>query len=300
MIGKTNLCVPKQKKLRVAAYCRISTNSPEQLHSLEVQQSYYEMIIRENPSWQLVKIYADIGSALRIQSRPGYRQMILDSKKNLFDMVMVKSLSRFGRDIVESLTQIRKWKEMNIGLYAEMETINTLDIDDSTLSILLAMAQEESHTKSENIKFGIRGRMRSGKTILNHSQFLGYTKDADGVLVIVPEEAEVVRKIFDLYLQGNGVRKIKQYLEGHGIKTATGKDVWSTSTIDRMLSNEKYIGQVLMQKTYTPNYLSGKQEKNRGALSMFLVENAHEAIIDEEIFELVQEKKAQSKKQESY
>ncbi|MBS5726129.1 MAG: recombinase family protein [Clostridiales bacterium] len=154
------------------------------------------------------------------------------------------------------------------------------------------MDQEESCSKSENIKFGIRARMRSGKTILNHSQFLGYTKGPDGVLIIFPEEAEIVRKIFDLYLQGNGVRKIKRYLEEHGIKTATGKEVWSTSTIDRMLSNEKYIGQVLMQKTYTPDFLTGKQEKNDGALSMFLVENAHEAIIDKETFEKVQKRKS--------
>lgn len=296
MLLRTNLCPRRQETLRVAAYCRVSSSDPEQLHSLKLQQSYFEMCIHENPNWEFVKIYSDIGSGLRIKNRPGYQQMVLDSKKNMFDMVFVKSLSRFGRDIVELLTQIRKWKKMNIGLYAEMESIDTLKIDDSTLSILLSMAQEESHTKSENIKFGLRSRMRSGKAILNHSQFLGYTKDADGVLIIVPEEAEVVRKIFDLYLQGNGVRKIKKYLEGHGIKTATGKDVWSTSTIDRMLSNEKYIGQVLMQKTYTPDFLSGKQEKNDGALSMFLVENAHEAIIDKETFELVQEKKAQSKK----
>lgn len=172
-----------------------------------------------------------------------------------------------------------------------MEDIDTMKANDSALSIFLAMAQEESCSKSENIKFGIRARMRSGKTILNHSQFLGYTKGPDGVLVIVPEEAEVVRKIFDLYLQGNGVRKIKRYLEEHGIKTATGKEIWSTSTIDRMLSNEKHIGQVLIHKTYTPDFLTGKQKKNDGALSMFLVENAHEAIIDRETFEPVQERK---------
>ena len=168
-----------------------------------------------------------------------------------------------------------------------MEDIDTMKVNDSARSIFLAMAQEESCSKSENIKFGIRARMRSGKTILNHSQFLGYTKGPDGVLVIVPEEAEVVRKIFDLYLQGNGVRKIKRYLEEHEIKTATG----NTSTIDRMLSNEKHIGQVLIHKTYTPDFLTGKQKKNDGALSMFLVENAHEAIIDRETFETVQERK---------
>lgn len=141
------------------------------------------------------------------------------------------------------------------------------------------------------IKFGIRQRMRCGKTVLNHTQFLGYTKGKDGVLQIVPEEAEIVRKIFELYVQGNGVRKIKRYLEECGIKTVTGKAEWSTSTIDRMLSNEKYIGQVLMQKTYTPDFLTGRQEKNRGQLEVVLVENAHEPIIEPAVFEKVQEMK---------
>jgi len=268
--------------------------SHEQLRSLEIQKSYFETMIQENPNWQFVKIYSDVGSALRTKNRPGYHQMILDGKKGLFDFVLVKSLSRFGRDTVETLTQIRKWKQMNIGLYAEMEDIDTMKVNDSALSIFLAMAQEESCSKSENIKFGIRARMHSGKTILNHSQFLGYTKEPDGVLIVVPEEAEIVRKIFDLYLQGNGVRKIKRYLEEHEITTATGKEVWSTSTIDRILSNEKYIGQVLMQKTYTPDFLTGKQEKNDGALSMFLVENAHEAIIDKETFMKVQQRKSKT------
>ena len=123
---------------------------------------------------------------------------------------------------------------------------------------------------------------------MNHTQFLGYTKGPDGVLQIVPEEAEVVRKIFDLYIQGNGVRKIKRYLEEHGIKTVTGKSEWSTSTIDRMLSKEKYAGEVRVQKTFTADLLTGRREKNTGQLDSYLVEDAHEPIIDLETFELVQ------------
>ena len=126
---------------------------------------------------------------------------------------------------------------MNIGVYIENGGINTLNVGDSVIDQLAAIDQAESHFRSENIKFGIRHRMRSGKTMLNHTQFLGYTKGPNGILQVVPEEAEVVRKIFDLYIQGNGVRKIKRYLEEHGIKTVTGKSEWSTSTIDRMLSN---------------------------------------------------------------
>ena len=170
--------------------------------------------------------------------------------------------------------------------------------DNIILDAYAAFSQAESQVLSANINFGIRQRMRSRKAVLNHTQFLGYTKGEDGVLQIVPEEAAIVRKIFDLYLQGNGVRKIKRYLEENGVKTVTGKVEWSTSTIDRLLRNEKYIGQVLMQKTYTPDFLTGKQKKNNGELTMYLIENAHEPIIDCETFERVQEMKGKNKKKE--
>lgn len=184
---------------------------------------------------------------------------------------------------------------MSIGVYIENGGLDTLNVSDSMIDQLAALAQAESHFRSENIKFGIRYRMRSGKTVLNHTQFLGYTKGPDGVLQIVPEEAEIVRKIFDLYIQGNGVRKIKRYLEEHGIKTVTGKSEWSTSTIDRMLSNEKYVGEVRMQKTFTADFLTGRREKNIGQLDLFLGEEAHEPIIDQETFELVQRMKGNIK-----
>ncbi|MFR4987647.1 recombinase family protein [Anaerotruncus colihominis] len=161
--------------------------------------------------------------------------------------------------------------------------------------MLAAIDQAEGQSRSENIKFGIRHRMMSGKTLLNHTRFLGYTKGPDGVLQIIPEEADIVRKIFDLFVRGNGVRKVKKYLESHDIKTVTKKSEWSTSTIDWMLNNEKYIGQVLTQKSYTPNFLTGKKEKNQGQLAMYLVEGAHEPIIDRETFNRVQEMKDQIK-----
>lgn len=184
---------------------------------------------------------------------------------------------------------------MNIGVYIKTGGINTLTASDSIIDQLTALDQAESQSRSVNIKFGIRHRMRSGKTLLNHTRFLGYTKGPDGMLQIVPEEAEIVRMIFDLYVQGNGVRKIRKNLESHGIKTVTGKSEWSTSTIDQMLSNEKYAGQVLMQKTYTPDFLTGKKEKNRRQLEMYLVEDAHEPIIGREIFDWVQEMKGHIK-----
>ena len=284
------------QQLRVAAYCRTSTNQEEQNSSLENQIAYYTAFIQSNPMWRFVAVYADQASGLHTKNRPGYRKLLKDCRRGKIDLILVKSLSRFGRDAREAIATIRKLKQMNVGIYIELGGIFTMKTPDSVIDLYAAFAQAESQTRSESIKFGIQSRMRSGKTILNHRQFLGYTKGPDGVLQIIPEEAEIVRKIFDLYIQGNGVRKIKKYLESHGIKTVTGKTEWSTSTIDRMLSNEKYVGQVLMQKTYTPDFLTGKQVKNTGQKEMYLVENAHEPIIDQETFDKVQKMKGQIKR----
>ena len=284
------------QQLRVAAYCRTSTNQEEQNSSLENQIAYYTAFIQSNPMWRFVAVYADQASGLHTKNRPGYRKLLRDCRRGKIDLILVKSLSRFGRDAREAIATIRKLKQMNVGIYIELGGIFTMKTPDSVIDLYAAFAQAESQTRSESIKFGIQNRMRSGKTILNHRQFLGYTKGPDGVLQIVPEEAEIVRKIFELYIQGNGVRKIKKYLESHGIKTVTGKTEWSTSTIDRMLSNEKYVGQVLMQKTYTPDFLTGKQVKNTGQKEMYLVENAHEPIIDQETFDKVQKMKGQIKR----
>ena len=283
------------RQLRVAAYCRVSTPYEEQQKSLEKQIEYFTQYIKRNPFWRFVAVYADNASGLHTKNRPGYQKMLKDCRKGKIDLILVKSLSRFGRDAKETMTTIRRLKQMGIGVYIELGGINTLTSPDSIVDLYATFNQAESQNKSDNIKFGLRQRMKSGKTMLNHSQFLGYTKGPDGVLQVVPEEAEIVRKIFDLYVQGNGVRKIKRYLEEHGIKTVTGKREWSTSTIDRMLSNEKYIGQVLMQKSYTPDFLTGKQVKNDGQLDMYLVDNAHEAIIDRETFDQVQEMKGHIK-----
>lgn len=283
------------QQLRVAAYCRVSTRHEEQYHSLEAQITYYTNYIKRNPNWKFVAAYSDVASGVRTANRPGYQQLMRDCTSRKVDLILVKSLSRFGRDALETIRQIRSLKKMNIGVYIENGGLNTLNISNNMIDQLAALDQAESHFRSENIKFGIRHRMRSGKTVLNHTQFLGYTKGPDGILQIVPEEAEVVRKIFDLYIQGNGVRKIKRYLEEHGIKTVTGKAEWSTSTIDRMLSNEKYVGEVRMQKTFTSDFLTGKREKNQGQLDSYRVENAHESIIDRETFDKVQKMKGHTK-----
>ena len=295
-IPQTERDVPIEiRRLRVAAYCRVSTRHEEQRHSLEAQISYYTNYIKRDPNWEFVAVYSDIASGLNTATRLGCQQLMRDCAKGKVDLILVKSLSRFGRDALETIRQVRKLKRMNIGIYIEIGGVNTLNISNSMIDQLAALDQAESHFRSENIKFGIRHRMRSGKTVLNHTQFLGYTKGPDGVLQVVPEEAKIVRKIFELYVQGNGVRKIKRYLEEHGIKTVTGKTEWSTSTIDRMLSNEKYVGDVRMQKTFTADFLTGRRKKNIGQLASYLVEDAHEPIIGRETFELVQRMKGNIK-----
>ena len=206
----------EKRRFRVAAYCRVSTHHEEQQRSLATQISYYTNYIRNHPNWVLVGVYSDTASGTCTDQRPSYQELMRDCTKRKVDLILVKSLSRFGRDALETIRQIRRLKEMNIGVYIENGGLNTLNVSDSMIDQLAALAQAESHFRSENIKFGIRHRMRSGKTVLNHTRFLGYTKGPDGILQIVPEEAEIVRKIFDLYIQGNGVRKIKRYLEEHG------------------------------------------------------------------------------------
>ena len=170
----------KHKILKVAVYCRVSKSTPEQLRSLEIQEIYFEKLVSENADWKLYKIYKDVGSGTRREGRDGYIEMLKDAQKHRFDLILVKSLSRFGRNIVETLSTIRRLKKMNIAMLSDVEQINTMEVNEVLLSILLAAAQEESAAKSENIKFGIRQRMHSGKAVLNHTRFLGYTKDEDG------------------------------------------------------------------------------------------------------------------------
>ena len=248
-------------------------------------------MIEINPAWELAGIYSDIASGLRMQQREEYKRLLHDCRKGKVDTIIVKSMSRLGRDALELIRRIREWKALGISLYLETERINTMTADNFTVEVLAGLAQSESEARSGAIKFGIRQSMSNGNVKLNYKQFLGYTKDANGRLVIVPEEAEVVRKIFELYLQGYGCRKIKRWLEERGIKTITGKSEWSTSTIDRMLSSEKYIGDVLMQKTFTPDALGGLQMKNTGQQTMYLIANDHEAIIERETWIRVQEMK---------
>ncbi len=280
-------------KLRVAAYCRVSTNHEEQESSLETQISYYEKLISERYDWQLVKIYAERSSGTQLKKRPEFMKMLKACKSGKIDLILTKSISRFGRNTLDTLKTLYELFNLGVKVYFEKENLNNYDKEMRVMmGIYAGFAQEESKNMSDNIKWGIRERMREGKVCINCTRFLGYDKDENGRLVVVESEAVVVRKIFELYLNGWGVRKIKKYLEENGIKTVTGKNVWSTSTIDRILSNEKYVGDVLMQKSFTEDFLTGKRKKNEGELAMYFIENDHEAIVSRDVFKKVQERKA--------
>ncbi len=283
-------------ELKVAAYCRVSTNHEGQESSLEAQISYYEKLILAHEGWKLVKIYAERVSGTQIKKRPEFMKMLKACKQGRIGLILTKSISRFGRNTLDTLKTLHELFNLGVKVFFEKENLNNYNKEMRTMmGIYAGFAQEESKNMSDNIKWGIRERMREGKVCLNCTRFLGYDKDENGRLVVVESEAVIVRKIFELYLNGWGVRKIKKYLEENGIKTVTGKDVWSTSTIDRILSNEKYVGDVLMQKSFSEDFLTGKRKKNDGELAMYFIENDHEAIINREIFTIVQEMKNKKK-----
>ena len=267
---------PQMKVLRVAAYCRVSTLQEQQESSYEAQVSYYTAKIQANPNWKLAGIYADDGkSATSTRKRSDFQAMIDDCMAGKIDLILTKSVSRFARNTVDSLITIRKLKEKNIAVFFEKENINTLEgSGELLLTILSSQAQEESRNISENCHWGIVRKFENGKVIVNHSKFLGYTKDREGNLIIVPEEAELVRRIFRLFLEGNSSYRIKRILEADGVKTVTGKTVWQAAVIDRMLSNEKYMGDALLQKTYTVDFLTKKKVKNNGIVPQYYIEDA--------------------------
>ncbi len=282
---------PSEIRLRVAAYCRVSTEQEEQEGSYQAQVEYYTKKIDENPKWVNAGIYADDGkSATSTKKRDDFRAMIKDALDGKIDIILTKSISRFARNTVDALTIIRQLKEKNVAVIFEKEGINTLDATGELLiTILSSLAQEESRNISENVKWGIARKFEKGTVMVNHNKFMGYTKNEEGELVIDPEEAKVVRLIFRLYLEGASLQDIADELQEKNIMTVTGKEEWHASVILKMLKNEKYMGDALLQKTYTTDFMTKKRVKNEGIVPQYYVEGSHEAIIPKPIFFLVQE-----------
>ena len=289
MIG-TQRPYTKVQKIRVAAYCRVSTEYEEQESSYEVQVEHYTNYIHSNPEWELAGVYADDGiSATNTAKRDAFNRMIEDCRAGKIDMILTKSISRFSRNTVDCLKYTRELKTLNIAVFFEKENINTLDAKGEVLmTIMAALAQQESESLSANVRLGIQFRNQEGKVRVNHNWFLGYTKDEEGKLIIDPDQAEVVRRIYAEYLDGKSLLQIKRGLEADGVLNGAGHEKWYESNIKQILTNEKYIGDALLQKTCTVSILEKKRVKNDGALPKYYVEGCHEAIISRDIFLQVQ------------
>jgi DNA invertase Pin-like site-specific DNA recombinase len=279
------------KKLRVAAYCRVSTETEEQNSSYEVQVAHYTEFIKKNTEWEFAGIFADDGiSGTNTKKREEFNRMIDECMEGKIDLVISKSISRFARNTLDCLKYIRQLKEKNISVFFEKENINTMDAKGEVLlTIMASLAQQESQSLSQNVKLGLQYRYQQGKVQVNHKRFMGYTKDEDGNLIIVPGEAKIIKRIYREYLEGKSLAGIGRDLEKDGILTAAGKPKWRPETLKKILTNEKYIGDALLQKTTTVDFLTKKRVKNEGHLPQYYVENNHDAIIPKELFLQAQE-----------
>ena len=278
-----HVLMPKLK--RVAAYARVSTGKDTMLHSLAMQVSYYSELIQRNPEWEYAGVYADEGLTGTKENRPEFQRMLQDCRDGKIDMILVKSISRFARNTVTLLETVRMLKEIGISVYFEEQKIDTLSGDgELMLSILASFFQEESRNVSENCKWRVRKKFEQGEP----TGFRMYGYDVrNGAFTIIPEEAEVVRRIFRMYLDGMGSVRIMKTLIADGIPAPEG-GLWNPSVIMMMLRNEKYAGDLLLQKFFTNNHIEKKQCFNRGELPQYFVEGDHEPIIDRETFDAVQ------------
>ncbi len=284
----------RKKHLRVAPYCRVSTDSEEQLGSYEAQIDYYTEKIRSQPEWTMVDMFADEGiTGTSTKKRKDFNRMIKACEKGKIDLIITKSVSRFCRNTLDGLDYVRRLKRLGVGVYFEKENVNTLYMDNEMiLTFMMSQAQAESESLSGNVKWGHRKNFKDGKVYYHYSGFLGYRQGEDGLPEIDPDEAEIVRRIFSRYLVGHGVAKIIKDLEADGIKTARGNDKWNDGVIRNMLQNEKYIGDALLQKTYIADLFTRQSKKNTGELPQYYVHDCHPAIIDRITFQRVQEEMA--------
>lgn len=283
----------KVKLLRAAAYARVSSGKDAMLHSLSAQVSYYNKLIQSNPEWLFCGVYADEALTGTKENRQNFQKLLSECRAGNIDLIITKSISRFARNTVTLLETIRELKELGVDVYFEEQNIHSISPDgEFMLTLLGSYAQEESYSVSENQKWRIRKDFEQGR--LGSITMLGYERNNDGTLIIIPEEAEIVRMIFSDYLGGMGKNAIANKLLAMGVPTKGG-GVWTAWSVRRILKNEKYCGDLLLQKSYRENHITKRKMPNHGELPQYYVEEAHEAIIDKETFmhaqELLREKK---------
>lgn len=277
-------------KRRVAGYARVSTDSDEQFTSYAAQLDYYTNFIKGHAEWEFVKVYTDEGiSGTNTLHRDGFNEMINDALNGKIDLIVTKSVSRFARNTVDSLVTVRKLKEKGVEIFFEKENIYTLDSKGELLITLMSsLAQEESRSISENVTWDQRKRFADGKVNIPYKRFLGYRKGENGLPEIVPEEAATIRYIYSLFMKGKTTTGIAKQLTDDGILTPTGKTNWRASTVQSILTNEKYKGDALLQKKFTVDFLTKKMKTNEGEVPQYYVENSHPAIIPPHEWDIVQ------------
>lgn len=282
------------RQIRVVAYCRVSTKQEEQLNSYETQVKHYTEKIRGEPKWKLVEIFADKGiTGTSVKNRDEFNKMIRLCKKKKVDMIITKSISRFARNTLDCLKYTRLLKSLGVDVFFEEQGIHSMDSGaEFYITIYGSIAQSESENISANVKFGKAQSAREGNATFHYKNFLGYRKGADGKPEIEPEGAETVKMIYDIFLGGDSLMKVAEKLDSAGRPTPSGRGKWSSSTVRSILSNEKYAGDVIINKTYTEDCLSKKIRVNNGERQKFYIENNHPAIIDKTTFARVQEELA--------
>ena len=284
-ISRIESTLPRKKRMRVAAYARVSTEKGAMLHSLAAQISYYSELIQSNPEYEYAGVYADEGLSGTLEGRPEFQRMLQDCRAGKIDRILCKSISRFARNTVILLKTVRELKLLCVSVYFEEQNIDTMSGEgELMLTVLASFAQEESRSVSENCKWRIRKKFEQG--IPTGLCMYGY-KVKNGVFTIIPEEAEIIRRIFRMYLEGMGCERIMKALTEAGVPAPNG-GLWSASTILLMLRNEKYAGDLLLQKYYINNHIEKKQLPNRGELPQYAVAEDHEPIIERATFDAVQ------------
>ena len=285
-----NYCAAAFRKKNVAAYARVSTEQDAQQNSYEAQIEYYTGYIQSKPEWNFVGVYSDEGiSGTGYKNRAGFNRMLDDAKAGKIDLILTKSISRFSRNTVDSLSVTRELKAHGVEVYFEKENISSMDTQAELIfTIMSSVAQEESRSLSENVKWGKERSMEAGNVYVPYKSFLGYKRGEDGFPEIVEEEAEIVRRIYKRYLEGATLKKIADELTNDGIKTPMGKDTWTNEGIRRILTNEKYKGDARLRKTYIVDFLTKKTKKNNGERRQWYVHDSHDPIVSPETFELVQ------------
>lgn len=280
--------VKTHKKKRICAYARVSTDSEAQGESLENQIAYYENYICTNPEYEFAGIFADKGITGTKENRPEFQKMLELARQGEIDVILTKSISRFARNTTVMLEVVRELKDIGVEIRFEKENISTLSGDgELMLTVLSSFAQEESKNVSDNIKWRYKKKFENGELVINTNRFLGYDKDTHGDLVINRREAAIVKRIYSEYLAGNGMFKIAKHLNEEGVPTVTGAK-WHEASVRDILKNEKYKGDVMLQKTFTENHLSKKKKRNKGEADSFYIKENHSPIVTREMWEAVQ------------